>query len=467
MQADEWRAVQRLCTAVAEAATVNAAFDRVVEHASDLIEWESMKLARYDGAAGEIELVADTSGGVGTRLDASAGLIANALNECHPVFSNAADEEPVAQLGGEPPACRMLVPLVRDGVPIGLWMLQHSGAATYGDADCERLALVAPQITQVLSVAQAMAPSAQLAEAIVRHEKRLSSGCAALSDGARTVSDESGRAEAETRRAGELARAAIEFSQQIVTEMNEALRAGNETVLATNSISQTLAEAHEASRHAAAQMDILDSTLEVGLAEVSRLRAAARALEEYTETISSIASQTNLVALNATIEAARTGAHGRGFAVVADEVRKLAEQSAAAVHGMSRSAQDTNRAIEIVGKLLEDVRVQLREASEQATQWTSDLSRIVATADAARESGHRLLNLPQNSLDIAERIAQALEGAKAAVESSGGQLAAIRSAVTAQLDVAATLAAEGASMSELVEHPDRRSDHVREPATTE
>lgn len=77
---------------------------------------------------------------------------------------------------------------------------------------------------------------------------------------------------------------------------------------------------------------------------------AVRKINDLTEAIMEISSQTSLLALNANIEAARAGEAGRGFAVVATEIGALANQTSNTVTGINGIVDEVN---EVVARMSE------------------------------------------------------------------------------------------------------------------
>lgn len=110
--------------------------------------------------------------------------------------------------------------------------------------------------------------------------------------------------------------------------------------------------------------------------EMTALRDATAAIDDFVGVISEIATQTNLLALNAAIEAARAGSAGRGFAVVAQEVRTLAEQSANAANEVTENVKRIRSRIASASSSVESGATRLKDVELVAAGVSSALSRI-------------------------------------------------------------------------------------------
>ncbi len=80
---------------------------------------------------------------------------------------------------------------------------------------------------------------------------------------------------------------------------------------------------------------------------------AVEKINELTNAIMSISSQTSLLALNASIEAARAGEAGRGFAVVATEIGNLASQTSTTVGDIKDIVGEVNSAVQSMAESLQ------------------------------------------------------------------------------------------------------------------
>lgn len=167
--------------------------------------------------------------------------------------------------------------------------------------------------------------------------------------------------------------------------------------LTYETISVGAREADEMMQH----LDIMRNSIHSAVSAVMELQGKMNEISQFLESITGIASQTNMLALNATIEAARAGESGKGFTVVADQIRKLAEQStktAKDIQQITMEAQNTtNNAIEEVQKGNTSV--------EEGSSRIADVMKILKNVKNSIESVNHKLYMEYEMMDkVADRF---------------------------------------------------------------
>lgn len=120
-------------------------------------------------------------------------------------------------------------------------------------------------------------------------------------------------------------------------------------------------------------------------------------INDLTNVIKNISSQTSLLALNASIEAARAGEAGRGFAVVASEISTLAGQTAEAVENINTIVDEVVGAVNnmassiqvTVSFLQEKMLPDYNAFSQISNQYSTDAKEIKASMLDIQDSIHQ------------------------------------------------------------------------------
>jgi len=155
-------------------------------------------------------------------------------------------------------------------------------------------------------------------------------------------------------------------------------------------------------------------------------------INELTNTIMQISSQTSLLSLNASIEAARAGDAGRGFAVVASEISNLAKQTSEAVGNIDQIVAEVNNAVYQMSSCLEEttdfleqtVLVDYADFAQVSEQYYSDAeifqNSMGTISTGVQELSNSIENISETLGHINDTVSDSAEGVYDIAEKTSG-----------------------------------------------
>ena len=219
----------------------------------------------------------------------------------------------------------------------------------------------------------------------------------------------------------------------------------------TENFEQTRIEAKEGRDNmevvASAMGDMQDNMEELGKS-ITDVGQAAVKINEITETIRSIASQTNLLSLNASIEAARAGEAGKGFAVVATEIKQLAETSGDAATEISNLIEDVTTQISQTVQQSQESIEMIKDSVNKVDSASQQFNAIYDSIAETNELVKSMIEQVQTVSDVAANMAAITEEQSASADEIGDTAANIIELADAVTDSSANVKSDAEKLSE-------------------
>lgn len=261
--------------------------------------------------------------------------------------------------------------------------------------------------------------------------------CAELLTSADTLAATS---EETTATGEEIARALSEISDAIVTQSQSSEEGLSKTLNLSENIQKVSASIQDIIKMSfdaialnSKGQDIVgllaEKTKESGLAServgtaINQVEESSQAINVIMNTITDIASQTNLLSLNASIEAARAGDAGKGFSVVALEIRKLAEQSAKAaneIRDIIKNVQlNSKKAVDEMNVTTLAISAQSKAVNETKdifSEISSTISNLEKEVDKINELNDQMVAKKNDIVGLMQDISASSQETSAATE---------------------------------------------------
>nr|WP_269082433.1 HAMP domain-containing methyl-accepting chemotaxis protein [Aneurinibacillus tyrosinisolvens] len=183
---------------------------------------------------------------------------------------------------------------------------------------------------------------------------------------------------------------------------------------------------------------------------IATLDGYSKEIGMITDTITQIATQTNLLALNAAIEAARAGEAGKGFAVVADEVRKLAEQSNQGAGQVAELVRKVSKSTTDAVMAMQQNRMEVEEGTEVVARAGQALQNILDAVDNTVKEVESIVEVTDEEVAESERIVQLIHSLASVVENTSEnaqQVSAATQETSAAMQTIAASAEETSAMA--------------------